>query len=205
MSRAAQIKLFYALEPLFHLKNFYVDSELRNINELIECEKALHKAIDGKSKEDKQLYYESQDLDIYYFEEIYPQLIRKTVFLQIYFILENCMNIVCDVARDNKSLKLSYKDIKGQGIVRAKTYLTKVCSIREHFSTKNWELILEYNKLRNVIAHNSSILKEDFKIKPDGVKVFTNEDGEKTFELEEDFIPKCIKSVEKFIYCFRDI
>ncbi|MGJ3416474.1 hypothetical protein AAZR19_10005 [Bacillus sp. Je.9.29.b] len=207
MSRSAQVKLFYAIEELSHIKDFYIDSEIRNENDLLSLnlERKYQTGTEGKSEEYKQQYYEMHDLEFYYYEQIYPQLIRKTVFLQIYFTLENHMKILCDVAQEKRNLTVSYKDLHGQGIRKAESYFTKVCNITEPFNSSNWESIKAYNELRNVIAHNSSILKEKLKVTPHDLIISNNDKGEMIFQLEKEFIPSCINIVEEFLLQFRDI
>lgn len=199
------MKLFYAIEELSHIKDFYLDSEIRNENDLLSLERKFKKATEGKNEEYKQQYFEMQDLDFYYYEQIYPQLIRKTVFLQIYFTLENYMKILCDVAQESRSLTVSYKDLHGQGIRKAEGYLTKVCNITKPFNSSKWESIKAYNELRNVIAHNSSILNKKLKVTLHGLIISNNDKGDMIFHLEREFIPSCIDIVEEFLKQFRDI
>ncbi|WP_144678777.1 hypothetical protein [Bacillus altitudinis] len=205
MSRSSQAKLFNAIEELSHIKDFYIESERRNEDALLELEKKFQKATEGKSEEYKQEYFDYKGLEFYYYEKIYPQLIRKTVFLQIYFTLENYMKILCDVAQERRSLTVSYKDLHGQGIRKAENYFTKVCNITEPFNSSNWESIMAYNELRNVIAHNLSILNEKLKVPLHDLIISNNDKGEMIFQLEKEFIPSCINIVEEFLLQFRDI
>lgn len=205
MSRSSQAKLFNALEELSHIKDFYIESERRNEKALLGLERKFQKATEGKSEEYKQQYFDFKSLEFYYYEQIYPQLIRKTVFLQIYFTLENYIKTLCDVAQERRNLTVSYKDLHGQGIRKAEKYFTKVCNITEPFNSSNWKSIKAYNELRNVIAHNSSILNEKLKVTLHDLIISNNDKGEMIFQLEKEFIPSCINIVEEFLLQFRDI
>ena len=50
------------------------------------------------------------------------------------------------------------KDLKGQGIARAKIFLSKVVGIKKVFDSPEWNEIQNYSKVRNILVHTSGKL-----------------------------------------------
>ncbi|MCY7627752.1 hypothetical protein MH206_01695 [Bacillus altitudinis] len=147
----------------------------------------------------------NENLD--YYVNGHLQLLRRTTFVEIYFLFEDFMNKKCKLHKELNNSNLSLRDINGQGIERAKIYLTKVCNITEPFKTKEWSNIIEYGKARNAIVHNRSIVvkKKDYGVKNlPGLKVVKiRDDNSFPFILEEDFVPICLNTINKFVENFK--
>ena len=53
-------------------------------------------------------------------------------------------------------MKLSFKDLSGQGITRARNYLVKVAGIETPFQSSNWQRVKLLAEVRNALVHRNS-------------------------------------------------
>jgi hypothetical protein len=102
----------------------------------------------------KELDDEEQDefwdwyIDDYYtYSELYPSILKTSVFISIYSFFEYQLLKQCT----NKEILSSIKD---KGIDKGKEYFKKVFGIHSPFQSENWKFIKDCNKIRNVIVHN---------------------------------------------------
>ena len=88
-------------------------------------------------------------------EKAFPNLLRRSLFIYVYSVLENTLNNCCRLL-NFQSRPLA--DVKGKdaGIKRARRYLEDA---NVHFPDEKWENIINYQKLRNCITHNQGRLK----------------------------------------------
>jgi len=89
----------------------------------------------------------------------FPQIQWRSEFLVIYSYFEHTLNQLCCEVQRKSNFKLLLKDIHGQGIERARTYLVKLANVEEPFNTKNWQRAKFLSKIRNEIAHNNSVIE----------------------------------------------
>lgn len=75
-----------------------------------------------------------------------------------YALFERQLNEVCAFAQSRRGLELKVVDTYGNGIDRAKTYLSKVFGVKHVFSTHGWGQAKLYGALRNVIVHHAGVL-----------------------------------------------
>ncbi|WP_443091804.1 hypothetical protein ACTU3M_10480 [Bacillus subtilis] len=188
------------------IQEFYLNQEKHNEEKLTSWEIRFNKKSEdlGLSEEQKQDYFDLQNTHPYRYEIVYPQLIRKTIFLQTYFIFESYLNSLCNEHKRRLNSKISYKDMKKQGIERAKLYLCKVCEITaEPFSSPQWIQIQDYNTLRNAFVHNNGIVdKSNLKTDTQGLTL-TKQSPEKentlcSIQLQRDFLDEVFKTMREF-------
>jgi hypothetical protein len=74
--------------------------------------------------------------------------------------LENNLNTFCETEKSYKNIKVSYKDINGKGIFQSIKYIELFCGI-DLLKIKCFEEIKFFNKIRNALVHNNSIIYED--------------------------------------------
>ncbi|TWI57915.1 hypothetical protein [Halalkalibacter nanhaiisediminis] len=86
--------------------------------------------------------------------------ISKGVLLNSYSLLENSLNDICSVYQKILNLEISYKDIQGSGIERSIKYLKKIIGNENINNNQQWSSIRDWNKIRNVIAHNDGFINE---------------------------------------------
>ncbi|MEC3664055.1 hypothetical protein [Bacillus subtilis] len=194
---------FNFLIELDTIEEFYLSQEKYNEEMLTSWEKRFDEKSEDLNLTDKQKqeFFDLHSREPYRYEFLYPQLIRKTIFLQTYFILETYLNSLSD---EHKGHSLSYKDMKGKGIERAKLYLRKVCHVpAEPFSTNEWKRIIDYNTLRNAFVHNNGVVdKSKLKAEPQGL-ILTKSSRKKdstlcSIELQRDFLDEVFKTMRVF-------
>ncbi len=91
----------------------------------------------------------------------FPSILYKSIFLHQYYLLENCLNILCMQLFEVENYSISLNDFNGKGISRAIGYLKKVCSISNLTESKEWIAIKDFNKLRNCLVHNEGFISEN--------------------------------------------
>ena len=100
-----------------------------------------------------------QDLG-YYLEYQYPDLFRKSLYTNIFSFVEKTLNSICVSYEERNNEKNSFRDMDGNGIDRAKAYLTKVKGLDVGL-IKEWEQLKAFQKVRNLIVHNYSEIQPE--------------------------------------------
>jgi hypothetical protein len=86
---------------------------------------------------------------------------RRTSFIAAYILFENYLNKYCKLFEEVDGIMLKLKDISGDGITRARAYLTKVVGIRFPRVDAKWAELKIYNRLRTVIVHRNAEINWD--------------------------------------------
>jgi hypothetical protein len=108
------------------------------------------------NKEFEELRAESADA--------YPQILRASLFGTAYGIFEHFLNAICKQSHSQGYVQgLALKDLRGEGIHRARLYLTKVAQITLP-DTPEWRDIGDYGLLRNSLVHAQGYLAENDKL-----------------------------------------
>lgn len=145
---------------------------------------------------DEQAKSEESEAERRKMEEYFPNLLRSSLFVTIYSTVENELNRLCSqLAKDDS---LDVEDLRGNGIIRARTFLCKVCRVDFPDSSEEWKQLKEYNQLRNVLVHDNGIdlgnhLTVLLESSP-GLKV--GED--RSVHLERQFCPEVLATVRRF-------
>lgn len=116
-------------------------------------------------------YFRGFDDYTYNVEELFtiyfPNLHRRSALITLYSFLEFELNKLCEELKDKNDLELSLKDLKGDGIERASSYLRKVIKLSWDNSRGVWSEIKKIQNIRNKIVHhdgkiNIKEIDEDF-------------------------------------------
>ena len=194
---------FPDLTPKGHVKQF-LEREQK------EFEESYDMKIANVAEEHKDEYIQWLGDTHWYLHEVFPSLQWMSLFNSSYTVFEKNINYMCEKAGRRVNAKITVKDISGQGIERAKIYLTKVVGIEEPFKTEKWQNIRKYADLRNVLAHASGELdltkpnhKQvlDFAIKHPAIKVKYDEGydfGE--IALQSEVVMEAIAEFSGFIH-----
>jgi hypothetical protein len=140
---------------------------IRKLEHSSEYLKDVEKLIDSKAKELYNLEQEAlQDLapgeEFYgaappeYYEKIeavFPNLLRRSLFMYIYSVLEDGLNNCCRLLNFRR---IPLEAVKDKGIRRARRYLIDA---RVKFPDEKWEELIHYQTLRNCITHSQGRLK----------------------------------------------
>lgn len=90
--------------------------------------------------------------------DVFPTLQWTSIFNSAYSIFERYLNDLCTILGKNASTKISLTDLKGQGIERAKLFLSKIIGVTNVFNSAEWNEIQNYSKVRNILVHTSGKL-----------------------------------------------
>ena len=122
----------------------------------------------------------------------FPQIQWRSEFLVLYSYFEHILNHLCHVVQKRSELELSLKDIYGQGIERARTYLVKLGNVKKPFETKYWQRAKFLSEIRNAIAHKNS----EIEYKPKDLKsLYSKLEKEEYISLEISFENKDLAEV----------
>jgi len=99
--------------------------------------------------------------DLHLNQNKYPHLHRESLIITVFNFLEHQLNSLCHIFYESIDSCLKVKDIKGQGVERALTFLSKVAKV--DFSRFGPEMLMikGVNSLRNVIVHNGGYLPKN--------------------------------------------
>lgn len=152
-----------------------VNTELEQIRDYIdENEKYIRDSLQNlqqKENETRKKCTEKKLIEYYNSKEYYrltksfPNLLRKSVIVTLYSMLDSILNSICDYEKGLHNLD-SYLNTKryGQSIYRAENYLYSKCFF-DISKYSNWNEMKIYNEIRNLIIHKDCIIEiEEYKI-----------------------------------------
>jgi len=189
----------------FHELRRYADGlerALENEQRLLEKETAEQTA--KMSEEDRFEYFEWASEDFHRFGESFPKILRYSLFVHTYSILEQAVLRIADGVRDAQQLDLSPNELRDDGIMRAKTYIKKVGKMTFPDQGTDWQDILALNLVRNLIVHNSGFFPEDYQKKQQIERLMAewpNDiglDDIRRFTLSREFIERVLEICEQF-------
>lgn len=141
--------------------NHRLFDELYNFRQLIEeTEKYLTEKVEDYSNKKNTTTADERFGIAENFESFFPFILWKSLLLSLYFQLENALNQICGNLKKSNNHELELKDISGNGIFKSSLYLKKVCRITTPFETDNWNKLIAFNKVRNMLVHTDGILKK---------------------------------------------
>ena len=186
--------------------NHGIFDDLKHYEDLItETEMFLKaKIISMENRNEEEIVDERFGKKIQY-EGIFPIILWKSLYLSLYFLLENSLDQICKNLRKSNSYNLSIKDISGNGIFRSILYLKKVCNVIEPFQTETWTEITDFNKIRNVLVHSDGYLPKSnvelIKIcsKYKQIKLLESDENEYLIELDSAYCRYSLSKIEKFL------
>jgi hypothetical protein len=144
----------------FHYE-YEVNLYLNSLTEYIDIsEKVLVESVDKKIQEYDDFLITSNEFEIEYFYDYADhhvktqirQIFYNSILISLYSFLERKMLQLCKIAEEFELIKIN--DISGNGILKYYIYIKKVLKINLDFLNKEWNDILNYNKLRNQIVHS---------------------------------------------------
>jgi len=113
------------------------------------------------TEDQREEFYEFHADTHWQIAEVFPDILRKSLFTTCYSYLEDSLNRYGDYLYKHNTYKLTLSDLKHDGIVRAQVYLKKVVGINFPDQTPTWMDIKQYNLIRNFIIHNNGKIKGD--------------------------------------------
>lgn len=175
------ISKFHAMEEFKYFTISAIEDEKKSI------EKRFANDTDGMTEEEVREYFDWNGEDYFMVEDVFQKISMDSFIIILYSYIESGLNSLCRVRysdarmeeqkKKNKQagdegkeplrlFEITYKDMTGKGIKRARKYLAKVCGVSFDSVKKQWDEINALAKLRNAIVHDSSLAKEQ--IEKDG-------------------------------------
>lgn len=102
----------------------------------------VHKGLDDAS-------WDLQGIFLQYF----PNLQRRSALITLFSFFEHELNKLCSIFQVTEKYQLSYKDVAGTGIERARIYLSKVALLDLNEPTAPWSNVKNVQMLRNLVVH----------------------------------------------------
>ena len=126
--------------------------------ELKQLEDQITEEINGLDEFEQDYFF--RDVNDHWIEtaETLPRLQWYSQLLVVYGYFEKLLNDFCAESRASDNIQLSLKDLRGQGIERARNYLVKVVGLEKTFSTSEWQSINQLRILRNSLAHRDGFV-----------------------------------------------
>jgi len=169
-------------------------------------------AIESKnlSDEDQEYFGDVYADEAWKLHDVFPSLQATSAFLLAYGMFEKTINELAREAGSAVSAKIKLSDLNGQGIERAKNFLSKVCQVEVPFASSEWDAITIFAKLRNVMAHafgELDLTRPDHRHileyckKQDNIKInrHSPDNDFAEIELSLDYVVIVVKSFRKFL------
>lgn len=194
------INLDVLKEYVFHLEMSF-KSDLNQISKRYE-EKV--KGIENKEliEQLSEFYGEEHHMiDVYYL-----RIFRYSSLMAIHSFFENSMYDVAILFKTQLKIEKPLREFPGQGIEKYKRFLKKEARINFPDTTKEWNFISDFLKIRNCIVHcdgkvyMSSKFEELAKIVDKDPDLALRHERELT--IEKNYLDRLVESMEKF---FEDL
>ena len=209
---------------IMSLKEYLEHAENANTQESERLAKEFKvKFAKATTPEEKEFLHEYYENDIDNFNDIFPQLLRKSHFVATYSFLEQELKVLCEMTHhlSKKKAKNAFTEwvyqmllrlgistqitpnpkFRGDYIGSARKYLSKYRGIFFPKNSANWNNIRSYQKIRNCIVHESGLLSNQVQHK---LSSFLLGNGNITINglgyviLDEEFCLEFAKVVERF-------
>jgi len=161
LSSVRDVFLVLVQMDLRHLREYAELGEQHLLDEKDDFQKEVDDAASSISEEDKQDYYDFRSDDYWKLADVFPNILRTSLFVTTYSLFEHRLNRLCQDYQRERGLPLSVTDLTGSGIARAQAYIKKVLSIKFPDNLAEWKSMLLFNKMRNAFVHNEGILKSE--------------------------------------------
>jgi hypothetical protein len=91
-------------------------------------------------------------LHTYEVEDYFPQLTRYSAVVTIMTLFEDQAHEICEALRQNKSIPVSWTELRGDLLSRFRTYTTKLAGLPPP-NAGDWERLEAVNTIRGAIVH----------------------------------------------------
>jgi hypothetical protein len=136
------------------------DEGMKNIANLVKC---YNEDAEKYGYDYVDIHYDFEHL---YAEESISSLFYESLFISLYSFLERKMLRLCNIASEKLSKDdINVSDLNGKGVWKYNLFIEKVLKIDLKHVASEWNEIINYNTLRNLIVHNSErkVYKKDSK------------------------------------------
>jgi hypothetical protein len=89
-------------------------------------------------------------------KDYFPSELRASVLVSIMTFFERYLDGVCTETQILLRTPVSHKQLKGNSIDRARTFLMDICSLSLP-TNHSWETMKQLQRVRNILVHNGGI------------------------------------------------
>lgn len=155
-------------EPLIELTD-YIDTMEREIDKRAKNSDNYYYQTLKSGEKARYAYIDKVD-EIWKYENTFPRILRNSSLTSIYSFLEERLFYICFTAAKKLQIKslnkfqMEQKAIRKSinGIFLAEKYLKGICSINFNSVADEWEIIKNFNQIRNCIVHARGNTKDPF-------------------------------------------
>ncbi len=158
----------------------------------------------------RQDFVDSAAEDYAELHETFPEMFRASLFVMCMADFEHTLNGLAELFQNVKKLEISFKDLRGEGMDRARLYLKKVAKVGFPDDSPLWPKIKEFSALRNIIVHadgrvskghkDEALLKGLIASLPGKLRL----DRFQRLVPEQDFIPHVLDILRRFHSDYAD-
>lgn len=152
----------------------------------------------------RQNFIESAAEDYAELHETFPAMFRSSLFVMCMADFEHTLNGLAELFQNARKLELSFKEIRGEGMERARIYLKKVAQVGFPDTSPEWSEIKTFSALRNLMVHadgripldhkDRPLLEKFIQARPDQLRI----DRHQRIVLEQAFFPHVLKTLRQF-------
>jgi hypothetical protein len=136
------------------------------------------------------------------FKEHFPNIQRRAALITLFSYLENELDKLCVLFQETEKYSINLNDISGKGAERSTLYLEKVCGLSNCKKIKQWSLIKDIQKIRNIITHNNGKLTDlNGKKRENEIKIISNSkylSGETEVLILETYLPYVLHTFDNY-------
>jgi hypothetical protein len=152
---------------------FYLDRELVELTEYCRVmEEAIERHVHeltkwfeeqtaGMSREAKGDFFESNFDSWDAAADTFPQVLRSSLFVACYSMLEVELDLQCRGLKLELDLGVTASDLNDKGIYRSRAYMKKVAGVAFPDQTPTWDVISSLASIRNVVVHMLGRLRDN--------------------------------------------
>ncbi len=115
----------------------------------------MAKEVAALDDEQRDAYHDHMYDECVNVNEVLPRIQWNSEFLVVYSTFEHMLNELCRIVQRRSAFDLSFRDLGGLGIERAKNYLSKVAGVKTPFEKPSWQRARLLGEIRNAIAHRN--------------------------------------------------
>lgn len=134
----------------------YIDETAASIElKQRELEKQYQNARDENPEDDSELDMYFSD-EFHRYHELFPTFTFNSILVSQFSFFESRLKFLCELNQRKKFSNVKLSDLNGSEIEKCKRYLTLVAELDFDIFQDKWKRIIDIQKLRNAIIHNSS-------------------------------------------------
>ncbi len=159
----------------------------------------------GFTPKERNEFYELYGADYWQYAETFPRILRNSLFVSAYSLLEYEMAVICKWLKKDKQLPISLSDLRGDTPDQFKNYCKLAC-LEFPFNSRPWQEINNYRRIRNCIVHNRGLIKEFQDKDNKGFISYLTKKGvilqdtnDQEIALTEQFCKEVVKTIADFL------